>query len=122
MQVLILAKSGPESEASSASESPNQAPDPEAFAAYSRFSKELVDAGVVLAEGRLLPTSNAARVKFDGAARTVTDGPFTEAKEIIGGYWLWQVRSLDEAIEWLKRAPFEGGDFEIRQVMEMPTP
>jgi len=122
VQVLILAKSGPESEGPSAPEAQTQAPDPEAFAAYVRFSKELVDAGVLLAEGRLLPTSNAARVQFDGATRTVTDGPFTEAKELVGGYWLWQVRSLDEAVEWLKRAPFEGGDFEIRQVMEMPAP
>jgi len=120
VQVIILAKTGPESE--SAPETQARQPDPESFAAYVRFTKELVDAGVLLAEGRLLPTSNAARVQFNGAARTVTDGPFTEAKELVGGYWIWQVRSLDEAIEWLKRAPFEGGDFEIRQVMDIPTP
>ena len=76
-------------------------------------------AGVLLAADRLHPSSKGARVRFDGSSRTVIDGPFTEAKELVAGFWIWQVRSLDEAIEWLKRAPFDGGEFEIRQIFEM---
>ncbi len=83
-----------------------------------RFSEELVNAGILLAADRLHPSSKGARVRFEGRNRTVVDGPFTEAKELVAGFWLWQVRSLDEAIEWLKRAPFDGGEFEIRTVFE----
>ena len=68
--------------------------------------------------GRLYPSSQGKRVRFDGQKRTVIDGPFAESKELVGGYWLWQVRSLDEALEWLKRAPFGGGIFEVRQILE----
>ena len=89
--------------------------------AMNRFHQELADAGVLLASERLLPSASGARVRFDGTTRRVTDGPFVEAKEIVGGYWVWQVGSFDEAIEWLKRAPFEGGEFEIRQIMEWPA-
>ena len=96
--------------------------DPEGMAAIGRFHEELAAAGVLLAAGQLQPTSKAARVRFDGDARTVVDGPFTEAKEYIAGYWLWQVRSLDEAVEWLKRAPFQGGEFEVRQIVDEPVP
>ena len=81
-----------------------------------KFNEELVKAGVMLAGGRLQASSKGARVRFDGAKRTVIDGPFTEAKELIAGYWLWQMRSKEEAIEWLKRAPFKEGDVEIRQM------
>jgi hypothetical protein len=84
-----------------------------------RFTEELVAAGVLLAGDRLHSSDKGARVRFDGSSRTVIDGPFTEAKELIAGFWIWQVRSLDEAIEWLKRAPFEGGEFEIRQIFDM---
>jgi hypothetical protein len=78
-----------------------------------------VKAGVMLAGEGLHPSSKGARVKFSGSERTVTDGPFTEAKELIAGYWLWQVKSKEEAIEWLKRAPFDGGtEIELRQVFE----
>jgi hypothetical protein len=84
------------------------------------FNEELVKAGVMLAGEGLHPTSKAARVRFDGDKRTVIDGPFTESKELIAGYWLWQVRDMDEAIEWIKRAPFAGGtEIEIRPVFEM---
>ncbi|MEK6721397.1 MAG: YciI family protein [Chloroflexota bacterium] len=121
MRVIVLAKSSPESE--------GVMPDPqstestegmEGMEAMGRFHEELVAAGVLLATGRLHPSSAGARVRFDGSSRTVVDGPFTEAKELVAGYWIWQVRSLDEGIEWLKRAPFDGGEFEIRQIFEMP--
>src|ERR1700738_381279 len=84
------------------------------------INEELAKAGVLLAAEGLQPTSKGKRVKFSGANRTVIDGPFTETKELIAGFWLWQVRSMEEAIEWLKRAPFDGGtEVEIRQVFEM---
>jgi hypothetical protein len=83
------------------------------------FNEELVKAGVLLAAEGLQPSSKGKRVKFSGSNRTVIDGPFTETKELIAGFWLWQVRSMDEAVEWLKRAPFDGGtEVEIRQVFE----
>ena len=84
-----------------------------------KFNEELVKAGVLLAAEGLQASSKGKRVKFSGSNRTVIDGPFTETKELIGGFWLWQVRSRDEAIEWLRRAPFDGGtEIEIRQVFE----
>jgi len=84
-----------------------------------KFNEELVKAGVMLAAEGLHPSSKGKRVKFSGAKPTVTDGPFTESKELIAGFWLWQVRSMDEAIEWLKRSPFGGGaEIEIRPVFE----
>jgi len=83
------------------------------------FNEQLVKAGVLLAAEGLQPSSKGKRVRFSGANRTVIDGPFTEAKELIAGFWLWQVRSMEEALEWLKRAPFDGGaEVEIRQVFE----
>src|SRR5438477_4566897 len=84
-----------------------------------RFNEELAKAGVMLAGEGLQPSSKGARVRFSGSQRIVTDGPFPETKELIAGFWLWQVRSKEEAIEWLKRAPFDGGtEVEIRQVFE----
>jgi hypothetical protein len=84
-----------------------------------KFNEELVKAGVMLAGEGLQPSSKGARVKFEGKKRTVTDGPFAEAKELVAGFWLWQCKSKEEAIEWLKRAPFDGGtEVEIRQVFE----
>jgi hypothetical protein len=84
-----------------------------------KFNEELVKAGVMLAGEGLQASSKGKRVKFEGEKRTVTDGPFTETKELIAGFWLWQVRSMDEAVEWLKRAPFDGGtEIEIRRVFE----
>ena len=109
MRVLIMAKEGEQTE-------PAANPTPEAMAEYQKFNEELVKAGVVLEAGRLYPSSHGRRVRFDGKKRTVIDGPFAETKELVAGYWLWQVRSLDEALEWLKRAPYDGGIFEIREI------
>ena len=90
------------------------------IAAMMKYNEELAKAGVLLALDGLQPTSKGARVRFAGGKGTVTDGPFTEAREVIGGYWLWQVRSRDEAIAWASRCPAEDGDvLEIRQVYEM---
>jgi hypothetical protein len=84
-----------------------------------KFNEELVKAGVMLAGEGLTPTSKGKRVRFDGNKRTVIDGPFTESKEIVAGFWIWQVRSLDEAVEWIKRAPFDGGvQIELRPIFE----
>jgi hypothetical protein len=83
-----------------------------------KFNEELAKAGVMLAGEGLHPTSKGARVKFADGKQSVIDGPFAETKELIAGFWLWQVKSLDEAIEWLKRAPFEDTEVEIRQVFE----
>ena len=95
-------------------------PDEKMLAEMGAFNEELVKAGVMLAGEGLHPTSKAARVRFDGDKPTVIDGPFTESKELIAGYWLWQVRDMDEALEWIKRAPFGGGvQIELRPVFEM---
>ena len=83
-----------------------------------KFNEELVKAGVMLAGEGLQASSKGARVRFDGKKRTVIDGPFAESKELVAGFWLWQVKSKEEAIEWLKRAPFQEGEVEIRQVFE----
>jgi len=84
------------------------------------YNEELVKAGVMIGGDGLHPTSKGAKVRFDGGTKTVTDGPFTEAKELVAGYWLWECASREEAIEWLKRAPFDGGtEVEIRQVFDM---
>src|SRR5258707_2973110 len=101
MRVLIIAKEGEQSETATP-------PTPEAMAEFQKFNDELVKAGVVLEAGRLHPSSQGKRVRFDGKKRAVIDGPFTESKELVAGYWLWQVRSIDQALEWLKRAPYDG--------------
>lgn len=112
MRVMVLVKSTPEAEA-------GVLPDHEMLEAMGRFNEELVNAGVLLAADGLHPTSKGVRVRFDGPSRNVVDGPFPEARELVAGYWLWQVRSLDEAIEWLKRTPFvTGAEVEIRPVYE----
>jgi hypothetical protein len=112
MRFMILVKSDDATEAGALG-------DETAFAEMNDFNEELVRAGVMLEGEGLHPSSKGARVRFDGEKRTVTDGPFPESKYLVAGYWLWQVGSLDEAIEWLKRAPFDGGtEVEIRQVME----
>jgi hypothetical protein len=84
-------------------------PSEELLTKMMKFNEELVKAGVMLAGDGLTPTSKAKRVRFSGAQRTVVDGPFAETKELVAGYWIWQVKSIDEAVEWLKRAPFDGG-------------
>ncbi len=83
-----------------------------------KYNEELVKAGVMLAGEGLQPSSKGVRVRFNGVKRTVTDGPFAETKELVAGFWLWQVKSKEEAIEWLKRAPFDNTEVEIRQVFE----
>jgi hypothetical protein len=108
---MILVKASDQSEAGDVS-------DTAMFDRMGKFNEELVKAGVMLAADGLQPSSKGARVKFSGGKRTVIDGPFTETKELVAGYWIWQVKSKDEAIEWLKRAPFEDALVEIRQVYE----
>jgi hypothetical protein len=93
-------------------------PSKELLTDMGKFNEELVKAGVMLAGEGLQASSKGARVRFSGNKKTVIDGPFSETKELIAGFWLWQVRSKDEAIEWLKRAPFEDTEVEIRQVFE----
>ena len=110
MQVLLLAKER-------AANEPAKPPTAEELAEFNRYNEELMKSGVVLGAGRLQPSAKGKRVRFEGRKRTVIDGPFGETKELIGGFWLWQVRSMDEAVEWLKRAPFDGGtEIEIREV------
>jgi hypothetical protein len=110
MRFMVIVKASPDSEA-------GVMPSQQLLTEMGRFNEELVKAGVMLAGEGLHPTSKGARVKFSGKTRTVTDGPFAETKELIAGYWLWQCKSKEEAIEWLKRAPFDGGtEVEIRQV------
>jgi hypothetical protein len=112
MRFMVLVKADKNSEA-------GVLPDAKILTDMGKFNEELVKAGVMLAGEGLQPSSKGARVKFEGNKRTVTDGPFTESKELIAGFWLWQVKSKEEAIEWLKRAPFDGGtEVEIRQVFE----
>ncbi len=94
-------------------------PSQELISKMTKFNEELVQAGVMLDGEGLTPTSEAKRVKFQGSKRTVIDGPFAESKELVAGYWIWRVRSIDEAVEWLKRAPFDGGvEVTIRPIFE----
>jgi hypothetical protein len=95
-------------------------PDGKILEKMGKYNEELVKAGVMLAGEGLYPSSKGVRVRFDGDKRTVIDGPFAETKELIAGYWIWKVNSRDEAIDWLKRAPFGGGtEIELRQIFEM---
>jgi hypothetical protein len=93
-------------------------PSREELAAMGKFNEELTNAGVMLALEGLTPSSQGTRVKFDGKKRTVTDGPFAESKEVLGGFWIWKCKSKQEAIEWLKRAPFEDHEVELREVID----
>jgi len=94
-------------------------PDKELLTKMGKFNEQLAKAGIMLAGEGLQASSKGVRVKFNGEKRSVTDGPFAETKELIAGFWLWQVRSMDEAVEWLKRAPFDGGaEVEIRRIFE----
>jgi hypothetical protein len=113
MRFMVLVPGSPETEA-------GEMPSTELLEAMTKYNEELVKAGVMLAGEGLHPTSKGAKVRFDGRERTVIDGPFTEAKEIVAGYWIWECSSRDEAIEWLKRAPFDGGtEIELRQIFEL---
>jgi len=114
MCVMVIVKATKDSEA-------GQMPSEEMLAAMGRFNEELVQAGVMLAGEGLAPSAKGKRVQFSGAQRTVTDGPFAETKELIAGFWLWQVKSMDEAVEWVKRCPNPmpgDSEIEIRPVLE----
>ncbi len=112
MRFMVIVKASKESEA-------GILPSKETLEKMGKFNEELVKAGVMLAGEGLQASSKGARVKFSGDKRIVTDGPFTETKELVAGFWMWKVKSKEEAIEWLKRAPFNGGtEVEIRQVFE----
>ena len=112
MRVMVFVKASKDSEA-------GIMPSTELLTTMGKFNEELVKAGVLLDANGLRASAHGKRVKFSGQQRAVTDGPFAETKELIAGYWLWQVKSIEEAVEWLKRAPFDGGtEVEIRPVFE----
>jgi len=111
MRFMVLVKASKESEA-------GVLPSQEMLAEMGKYNEELVKSGVILAGEGLQPSAKGARIQYSGSTRTVIDGPFAEAKELIAGFWLIQVKSKEEAIEWLKRAPFQEGEVEIRQVFE----
>jgi hypothetical protein len=112
MRVMVFVKASKESEA-------GVLPSTELISAMTKYNEELVNAGVMLAGEGLQPSSKGVRIKFEGSERIVTDGPFAETKELIAGFWTWQVKSMDDAIAWLKRAPFGGEvELEIRPIFE----
>ena len=111
MRFMVIVKANKDSEA-------GVMPTEKMLTEMGKFNEELVKAGVMLAGEGLQASSKGARVKFSGGKTTVTDGPFAETKELVAGYWMWQVKSKEEAIDWLKRAPFEDTEVEIRQVFE----
>jgi len=112
MRVMVIVKSNKDSEA-------GKLPDTKDLEAMGKFNEELVKAGIMLAGEGLQASSKGKRVRFEGSKKRIIDGPFSETKELVAGFWLWQVKSMDEAVEWLKRAPFQAGDeVEIRQVFE----
>ena len=116
MRVIVLVKANKDSEA-------GKLPSAKLLTAMMKFNEELVKAGIMLAGEGLKDSSQGKRIRFSGNQRTVIDGPFTETKELVAGFWIWQVKSMDEAVEWLKRMPQEEGgeanDVEIRPVFEM---
>lgn len=111
MRFMVIVKANKDSEA-------GVLPNEEQLIEMGKFNEELVKAGIMLAGEGLQASSKGARIRFDGKKRTVIDGPFAETKELIAGFWLWQVKSRAEAIEWLKRAPFQEGEVELRQIFE----
>ena len=112
MRFMVLVPGSPESES-------GQMPPREALEAMTKYNQQLSEAGVLLAADGLRPTSDGAKVRFEGERPTVIDGPFTEAKEIVAGYWIWECSSREEALEWVKRAPFGGGiEIELRPIFE----
>jgi hypothetical protein len=112
MRVMVIVKASKESEA-------GVMPDTKMLAAMGKYNEELANAGIMLAGEGLHPTSKGKRIRFSGADRLVIDGPFAETKELIAGFWLWKVTSMDEAVQWLKKAPFDGGtEIELRPVFE----
>jgi hypothetical protein len=111
MRVMVLVKASEDSEA-------GQLPTHDELAEMGKFNEELVKAGIMLAGDGLAPSSQGKRVRFDGKKATVLDGPFTETKELVAGFWIWEVASLEEAAEWLKRSPFQDTEVEIRRFFE----
>jgi hypothetical protein len=112
MRVMVIVKANRESEA-------GEMPSEKILTDMGNYNEELVKAGVMLAGEGLHPSSKSKRVRFSGANRTVIDGPFAETKELIAGYWIWKVKSMEDAVNWLKRAPFDGGtELEIRPIFE----
>jgi len=109
---MVIVKASKESEA-------GQMPSEQLLRDMGNYNEQLVNAGIMLAGEGLHPTSKGKRVRFSGADKTVIDGPFAETKELIAGYWIWKVKSMDEAVDWLERAPFDGGtEIEIRPIFE----
>ena len=112
MRVMVIVKADKDSEA-------GKMPSEKILADMGNYNEELVKAGIMLAGEGIHPTSKGKRVRFSGSERTVIDGPFAETKELVAGFWIWRVKSMDEAVEWLKRAPFDGGtELEIRPIFE----
>ena len=112
MRVMVIVKASRESEA-------GVMPDSKMLTEMGKYNEQLANAGIMLAGEGLHPTSKGKRIRFSGSNRTVIDGPFAETKELVAGYWLWKVTSMDEAVEWLKKAPFDGGtEIELRPVFE----
>jgi hypothetical protein len=111
MRVLVFVKANQESET-------GVMPSTEELAEMGVYNEELVKAGVMLAGEGLHPSSRGVRIYFDGQERKIVDGPFTEAKELVAGFWIWQVKSMEEAVEWAKRSPFQAGQLELRPVFE----
>jgi len=109
MKVIVFVKANSDSEA-------GKMPNPEVFREMGRFNEELVKAGVMLAGEGLQPSSKGKRVRCAGKERTVVDGPFSETKELVAGFWIWQVKSIDEAVEWVRRSPFQEGVIELRPI------
>lgn len=112
MRVMVIVKASKDSEA-------GILPSQQLLSDMGKFNEELAKAGIMLAGDGLRDSSKGKRVRFSGKQRSVVDGPFSETKELIAGYWMWQVKSMDEAVEWLKRAPFQDDEVEIRQVFEV---
>ena len=111
MRVIVFVKADKDSEA-------GVMPTEQILAEMGKFNEELVNAGIMLAGEGLHPSSKGKRVRFTGKKATVIDGPFTEAKELVAGFWIWQVKSMDEAIEWLRRSPFQDTEIEVRPIFE----
>ena len=112
MRVMVIVKASKESEA-------GVMPDTKLLTEMGKYNEQLASAGIMVDGAGLHPTTRGKRVRFSGKDRTVLDGPFAETKELIAGYWLWKVKSMDEAVEWLKKAPFDGGtEIELRQIFE----
>jgi hypothetical protein len=114
MRVMVMVKATEDSEKGVPAK-------PEAFGAMAKFNEELVNAGVVLAADGLTASSKGKRVRFDGDSRTVIDGPFAEARELVGGFWIWEVKDMDEAVAWVKRCPncWGRGEIELRPLLDM---